>query len=110
MKSGELRYETLNDRSHGSEEEPGIGIAAVALTFVTATAWLHSHPLVLPLLSILLVGAAIVIAAFVAWRDRRLATPRSDRFHLAGLVIFFGFAAAIMGDPDPAVRSLESMK
>ena len=110
MKTGELHYRTTKPKTNGLDSDPGIAIAAVALTFVTAIAWLHSHPLVLPMLSVILVTASIVMAGFAAWRHRGTTTPLSDRLHLAGLIIFFGFVAAIIGDPDPAVKSLDAMR
>jgi hypothetical protein len=94
----------------GSQDEPGIGIAAVALSCVTAIAWLHSHPLVLPLLSVILVSASLLMAGAVVLRRRGTAMPLVERLHLAGLVMFFGFAAAIMGDPDLAVKALDGQR
>ncbi len=110
MKAGELRYEASKHKTNGLDSDPGIAIAAVALTFVTAVAWLHSHPLVLPLLSIILVTASVAMAGVVAWRHRGSSTPLTNRLHLAGLVIFFGFVAAIIGDPDPAVKSIDALR
>ncbi len=110
MKTGELQYRARETKANGFDSDPGIAIAAVALTFVTAIAWLHSHPLVLPLLSIILVTASVVMAGVVSWRHRGTATPITERLHLAGLVIFFGFVAAIIGDPDPAVKSIDAVR
>lgn len=110
MKIGELSYETAKHKTNGLDSDPGIAIAAVALTFVTAIAWLHSHPLVLPLLSIILVTASVVMAASTAWQYRGSSAPLTDRLHLAGLVVFFGFIAAIIGDPDPAVKTIDAMR
>jgi ABC-type Fe3+-siderophore transport system permease subunit len=110
MNTGVLHYETNKARHNGLASDSGIAIAAVALSFVTVVAWLHAHPLVLPLLSIILVAASIMIAGFAAWRHRGETTPVTERLHMAGLVIFFGFVAAIMGDPDLAVKSIDAMR
>lgn len=110
MDTGHLRYDDVNGASRGSEGEPGIGVAAIALCAVTFAAWVNSNPLVLPLLSVILVVAALVVAAVVAWRHRGSGRGLIGRMHLAGLIMFFGFAASIMGDPDLAVKSLDALR
>lgn len=110
MEYGHTRLETLDDARQGSQNDPGLSIAAIALTSILAFAWLHPHPLVLPLLSIILVAAALAVSGVIWLRNRTASGSLVEKLHLAGLILFFGFAAAIMGDPDPAVKSLEALK
>lgn len=108
MDTSNIRVDDIKAREH-NYVEPGLGVAAVALTSVTAFALLHPHPLVLPLLSIILVTAALGLSGIVYLRHRGAPGSIVDRLHLAGLMIFFGFAAAMLGDPDPAVKSLDAL-
>lgn len=110
MEFGHSRIETLEDVRQGSQNDPGLSIAAIALTSILAFAWLHPHPLVLPLLSIILVAASLVVAGVIWLRNRGKQGSIIEKLHLAGLILFFGFAAAIMGDPDPAVKSLDALR
>lgn len=110
MELGQSRLNTLDDVRQGSQNDPGLSIAAIALTSILAFAWLHPHPLVLPLLSIILVAASLAASAVIWLRNRGAAGSIVEKLHLPGLILFFGFAAAIMGDPDPAVKSLESLR
>lgn len=109
MDTSNVRTNALKDTADG-QGEPGLAIAAIALSCVTAVALLHPHPLVLPLLSVILVMASLGLSAFVAFQHRHESGSLIDRLHLAGLIMFFGFAAAMMGDPDPAVKSLEALR
>lgn len=103
------------DATRGSDGDQGQLIAGGVLTVVTAAVLLHPHPLALPLLSVVLVLAGFALAAFaLTWRffsNREGVAARPDRIsglsNLSGLIVFFGFAAAILGNPDAAVQSLQ---
>lgn len=110
MSGSNIRLGSLRDKAHGSDGEHGLGIAAVTLACITLVAYSHPHPIVLPLLSIILVIASLCVAAWVALRNRHSRVDIIERLHLAGLILFFGFAAAIMGDPDLAVKSIEDTR
>ena len=111
MSFGRVPTNSLPKFLTSSDGGPTLAIAGTALAIVLFAAWLHPHPIVLPLLSIILVLAALVVAAFIAVQ-RHLAgegmrgTPLLERMLLPGLLMFCGFAAAMMGDPDLAVQSL----
>lgn len=100
----------LDDARRGSQNAPDLSIATIALTSILAFGWFHPHPLVLPLLSIILVAAAFAVSGCIWLRERTSAGSLSEKLHLPALILFFGFAAAIIGDPDPAVKSLEALK
>ena len=93
-----------------SDGDPSIGIAAAVLAVVTLFAVAHPHPLVLPLLSVILVVAGFIAAGWVWYRSRGAEGDRLARLSTPGVILFFGFAAAMLGDPDPAVQSLQQMK
>lgn len=100
------------DGEHTSSPDGGwwLGIAAAALTIVTGLALTQSHPLVLMVLSIALVTGGIVasVVQLLRYRNRDLA-PLSY-LGVPSLVLFFGFAAAMLGDPDAAVQSLQRLR
>jgi hypothetical protein len=81
-------------------------IPVVALSVVTVVALQHPHPAVMMLLSVVLVVAGFVFAAIQAVRCRASGSNLVDRLVLPAIIVFFGFAAAMLGDPDPAVESL----
>lgn len=81
-------------------------IPVVALSVVTVVALQHPHPVVMMLLSVLLVVAGFAFAAVQALRYRASSSDLADRLVLPAIIVFFGFAAAMLGDPDPAVESL----
>ena len=110
MNSGQIQFGGLGQRAATDVREPGLGIPAAAMTVVTAIAMLHPHPLVLPLLGVILVLASLVVAAIVWLRTFRTGGPRMTQLHLAGLIMFFGFAATMLGDIDPAVKSFEALR
>ncbi|MEQ1611716.1 MAG: hypothetical protein ABL904_03105 [Hyphomicrobiaceae bacterium] len=102
----------------GFEVNQNLWIAGGLLMFVTAAALLHPHPLGLPLLSVALVLVGFALAGVVlAWRffGRGEGVPArpghlSGLIELSALIVFFGFAAAILGDPDAAVQSLQAYR
>ena len=110
MDLGHTRLDTMEDAGQGSQNDPGLSIAAITLTSILAFAWVHPHPLVLPLLSIILVAASLTLSGVIWLRNRAATGSIVEKLHLAGLILFFGFAAAIMGDPDPAVKSLDAVR
>ncbi len=94
--------ETMLDPARGQ----GLGIAAIALGFVTLFALWHPNPLVLAVLSGLLVAAGFVLAGVVALRHRHDPGSIGDRMLLPALIVFFGFAASIFCDADAAAQAL----
>ncbi len=104
-----------SDVTTGSYGDQSLLIAGGVLTLATAAALLHPHPLALPLLSVVLVVPGFALAGFgLAWRHfhKGKGVPArpghmSGLIDLSGLIVFFGFAAAILGDPNAAVQSLQ---
>lgn len=90
----------------GNERGPPLGLPAVALSVVLATALVHPSALVLPTLSVILVIAGIVLAIVTWLRFRQLGDGIADKMTLPGLLVFVGFAAGILSDPDAAVQSM----
>lgn len=87
-----------------------LGITGAVLTIVTGLALTQSHPLVLMVLSVALVTGGIVasLVQFLRYRDRGVAPL--TYLGVPSLVLFFGFAAAMLGDPDAAVQSLQRLR
>lgn len=104
------QFRSWGDHTASSDGGPSMGITATALIGVTALALMHPHPLVLPLLSILLVTGGMIAAAIQTMRYRNTAASLIDKLKVPGLILFFGFAAAMLGDPDPAVQSLQKLR
>ena len=96
-----------HDAFSRSNESPALGIPAAALSIVTIAAFLHPNPLVLVALSTILVVAGFGLAAIIALRRNGSPTPIQELLYLPALIVFFGFAATILGDPDAAVMSLQ---
>lgn len=88
--------------------ESGIDLPVIpmaVLTFVTFVALQQSSPFVLPVLSIILVCAALLMC-LVTWLRHRGEPGIIERMHLAALIMFFGFGAGIMADTEAALRLL----
>ena len=67
---------------------------------------MHPSPLVLLALSIILVLGGFTAAAVVAVLYRKTQSLMIDRLQIHGLIVFCGFAAAMLGNPDLAIQSL----
>jgi hypothetical protein len=104
--------EVYEMRKFSTQGGPSLFIAGTVLALVLFVAWLHPHALVLPLLSIIITTAGFSGAAAIWLSAQRTAakarrTSLEDRLLTPGLIVFAGFAAAIMGDPDLALQSLQ---
>lgn len=106
METRNTRFTTIGEAVPVSRSDSMLKFGAVALSLVTFVAMLHPSPLVLPFLSAILVTASIGIASAIAWRHRAEPQTFPDRMALPGLLVFFGFAAAIICDPDQVVQAL----
>jgi hypothetical protein len=103
----ELREVKSGIESGQDQGDGNLHIAMIALALVTLVAFLHPHPLVLPLLSAILIGASAVMAGATWFMGRRQAVkPVADAYFVPGLLVFFSFAAAILSDPDEVVKAL----
>jgi hypothetical protein len=82
--------------------EAGTLLAAVAVAYAVLME-LFPAPLVLPVLSVALLVAAVILAAAAWWRGAR---PRADGvglWDLAGAFAFIGFAASMLSAPGAAI-------
>lgn len=86
--------------------DPSFSVGIVVLSAVLFLGWLHPSPLLLPVLSIALVLIGLAYATVVALIPASKAI-RLERLQRPALILFFGFAAAMVGDPDPAIQSLQ---
>jgi hypothetical protein len=77
------------------------GVPAVAIGLAATL----PAPLMLPALSLLLLAAGFGLAAVNAVAARRARMSR----HLAGALVFFGFAASLMSDPEPVLQALAEL-
>lgn len=71
---------------------------------------LLAGPLVLPLLSMLLLGAGFVLAAALMLAGRRIGQGRGTAWTVAGAFVFLGFAAALLSDGPEALAQLDRMQ
>jgi hypothetical protein len=88
-----------------------LGRAATALV-VAATllsAALLPSPLVLPALAILFVCAGFATAAGLCLSGHRMQPVRHPAWDLAGLLVFMGFAAAILTDVKDALAAFDQL-
>ena len=87
-------------RSHGDDAEgPELALAgASALTVATvmASAWKLPFELILPVTSLVLLASGFALA-LAAW-TRPVRANRLSYRDVAGLLVFFGFGAALMSD------------
>ena len=81
-------------------------IAGLTVALIAASEFAHLPPLVLPVVSASLVLAGFLTAAWVAFASKGRNEPVADRFAIPGLLLFFGFAAAMMADLDRVTQIL----
>jgi hypothetical protein len=86
-----------------------VSIAVVGLMscLMAIDALTHSRPLVLPLISAALTLVGFTWAAFITLRRGQHETPLPDRLIWPSLILFFGFAAAMLSDADQLVAHLQ---
>jgi hypothetical protein len=77
----------------------------LGLAAFVASLWLLPRPLILPALSVLLLGIA-----FVAWRRPKPHQSQLSYWDLAGAVTFVGIAAALLSEPDQALPLMEGSR
>lgn len=82
-------------------------VAGMALV---AAAKIWAGPLALPLLSMLLIGAGLVLAAALFLLGARTGQDRNGAWMLAGALVFLGFAAALLSDGQETLAQIERMQ
>ena len=82
---------------------------AILLAGALAAASFAPHPIVLPIVSVVLVLSA-GLAAGLAWlqAERRI-TGEFTRWDQAGILVFAGFVAALTGDSAEVLHFMESL-
>jgi uncharacterized membrane protein YkvI len=86
-----------------------LSIAVVGLMscLMAIDALTHSQPLVLPLISAALTVVGFTWSAFITLRRSEQETPLPDRLIWPALILFFGFAAAMLSDADQLVTHFQ---
>lgn len=82
----------------------------VGVGALVALAKLLAGPLVLPLLSLALVGGGFVLAAVLLLTGSRFGQSHHTAWAFAGALVFLGFAAALVSDGPEALAELERMQ
>ena len=90
----------------GASGGPGLFIPAIVLAVANLAALVHPHPMVPAVLSAVLVVAGFAMAAMVIARKGWSRAARDDALLLPAVVLFSGFAAAILCDADRAVATM----
>jgi hypothetical protein len=90
----------------GANGGPGLIVPGVVLSIANLAALAHPHPLVPAVLSAVLVVAGFVMAAVVLLRKGWAKGSADNGLLLPALVLFSGFAAAILCDADRATATL----
>lgn len=97
-------------RARGPLRAASIGIAVVVVGLMCLDAFTYAHPLVLPTLSIVLTIAGFAWAAVSAMRHRADDVKLAERMTGPALVLFVGFAAAMLSDTDQVVAHLQRLR
>jgi hypothetical protein len=84
-----------------------IAVVGLISCLMVIDALTHSQPLVLPLISAALTVVGFSWAAVITLRRSRREQPLPDRLLWPSLILFFGFAAAMLSDADQLVRHLQ---
>jgi hypothetical protein len=84
-----------------------IAIVSLVSCLVLIDALTHSQPLILPLTSAALTIIGFTWAAILTLRHSRHENPLSDRLTWPSLMLFLGFAAAMLSDADRLVQYLQ---
>jgi hypothetical protein len=82
---------------------------AILLTGALAVASFAPHPIVLPIVSVVLIGVAAVLSGYAWLRAERRLAGEFGRWDQAGILVFAGFAAALTGDSAEVVQFLETL-
>ena len=90
----------------GASGGPGLFLPAVVLAVANVAAGVHPHPVVPAVLSAVLVVAGFIMATVVIVRKGWAGAAANDALLLPTIVLFSGFAAAILCDADRAVATL----
>lgn len=83
-----------------------VAVVALLACLLAIDALTHAKPLVLPAISVGLSVVGFAWATGIALRHRHSGVALQDRMVGPGLVVFFGFAAAMLSDSDQLVKYL----
>jgi hypothetical protein len=84
-------------------------VSAIAATTGVLLLAVLPEQLVLPSIAILFVAAGMAIAAGLQLAGYRLGVDGHHAWDVAALMVFIGFAAAIMTDPGSALATLDEL-
>jgi hypothetical protein len=82
---------------------------AILLSGALAAASFAPHPIVLPVVSVLLIAAAGFAAGYAWLRTEARAAREFTRWDQAGILVFAGFAAALTGDSADVLHFIETL-
>ena len=82
---------------------------AILLSGAFAAASFAPHPIVLPIVSVVLIGAAAIASGYAWFRGERRLSGEFGRWDQAGILIFAGFVAALTGDSAEVLQFLDSL-
>ena len=105
-------HRSLPDSSLGNEERCSARRqweCALLLVGALAAASFAPHPLVLPIISVLLVLAAVLAAGYAWLHSEGRAQGEFTRWDQAGILIFAGFTAALTGDSAEVMQFMETL-
>jgi hypothetical protein len=82
---------------------------AILLSGALAAASFAPHPIVLPIVSVVLVAAATFASGYAWMRSEQRTAGEFTRWDQAGILVFAGFAAALTGDSAEVLQFMESL-
>jgi hypothetical protein len=82
---------------------------AILLSGALAVASFAPHPIVLPIVSVVLIVAAAIASGYAWFRAEPRLVGEFGRWDQAGILVFAGIAAALTGDSAEVLQFLESL-
>jgi hypothetical protein len=82
---------------------------AILLSGALAAASFAPHPIVLPIVSVVLIVAAVIASGYAWFRAEPRLVGEFGRWDQAGILVFAGIAAALTGDSAEVLQFLESL-
>ena len=82
---------------------------AILLSGALAAASFAPHPIVLPIVSVVLIAAAAIASGYAWLTAERRVAGEFGRWDQAGILVFAGFAAALTGDSAEVLQFLDGL-
>lgn len=81
-------------------------VLIIGIVVFAAAMWYLPHPIVLPLLSVVAICGAVIVA-LIAWLSTRRETADLSYWDVVGAMTMIGVCAALLSDPEQAIPLLE---